>query len=163
MLALLSGPEGRLQAWAYALVYGLTSVLAFGLLSLRNDPLEYKNLRGLGYAEPGYALSLAASLASLSGLPPLVGFFAKYGVFVAAFRAGYLWPGIVALLGALIGYFAYWRPISWLYQPGEALPVRQTSLALGALLLLLFGVAPALLWGWLDYLYGIAGFFLPRP
>lgn len=163
LLALLSGPEGRLQAWAYALVYGLTSVLAFGLLSLRNDPLEYKSLRGLGYSYPGYALGLAGSLASLSGLPPLIGFFAKYGVFVAAFRAGYLLPGIVALLGALIGYFAYWRPISWLYQPGEALTVRRAGLALGALLLLVFGVAPAFLWGWMDYLYGIAGFFLPRP
>ncbi len=163
LLALLSGPEGRLQAWAYALVYGFTSVLTFGLLSLRNDPLEYKSLRGLGYAEPGYAIALAASLASLSGLPPLIGFFAKYGVFVAAFRTGYLLPGIVALLGALIGYFAYWRPISWLYQPGEALTVQRRGLAIGTILLLVFGVAPALLWGWMDYLYGVAGFFLPRP
>lgn len=163
LLALVSGPEGRLQAWAYAVVYGLMSVLAFGLLALREEPLEYKNLRGLGYARPGYGLALALALGSLSGIPPLVGFFAKYAVFVAAFRAGYGLPAILALIGALIGYYAYWRPISWLYQPGEAPPVFRPALALGAILLLGIGVLPLLLWGAMDYLYGLAGFFLPRP
>ncbi|MCS7189798.1 MAG: NADH-quinone oxidoreductase subunit N [Bacteroidia bacterium] len=163
LLALVSGPEGRLQAWAYSLLYALTSVIAFGLLSLREEPLEYKSLRGLGYQEPGYAAALALSFASLSGMPPLVGFFAKYGVFVAGFRAGHFIAASVALIGALMGYFAYWRPISWLYQRGKALTLKMPILAIGAILLLLIGVLPLMVWGWMDYLYGIAGFFLARP
>jgi len=163
LLALVSGPEGRLQAWAYALVYGLMSVLAFGLIGLKPEPLNEKALRGLGYRHPAYALALALTLASLSGMPPLAGFFAKYGLFVAAFRAGHGLAALIALVGALIGYAYYWRPIAWLYQSGEGVTARAPVLALGALLLVVLGLLPSLLWGWLDYLYGIAGFFLPRP
>lgn len=163
LLGLVSGPEGRLQAWAYALVYGLMSVLAFGLISLKPEPLEEKALRGLGYRQPLYTLALVLTLASLSGMPPLAGFFAKYGLFVAAFRAGHGLPALVALLGALIGYYYYWRPVAWLYQGGEGVTARAPALALGALLLIVLGLIPPLLWGWLDYLYGLAGFFLPRP
>jgi len=163
LLALVSGPEGRLQAWAYAVVYGLMSALAFGLIGLKPEPLEEKALRGLGYRQPAYALALALTLASLSGMPPLAGFFAKYGLFVAAFRAGHTLPTAIALVGALIGYAYYWRPIAWLYQGGEGVTARAPVLAVGALLLVVLGLIPALLWGWMDYLYGIAGFFLPRP
>jgi NADH-quinone oxidoreductase subunit N len=75
LLALVSGPEGRLQGWVYALVYGLMSVLVFGLVGLKAEPLDYKALRGLGYRQPGYALALGLGLAALSGMPPLVGFW----------------------------------------------------------------------------------------
>ncbi|MCX7606903.1 MAG: NADH-quinone oxidoreductase subunit N [Bacteroidia bacterium] len=163
LLGLVSGPEGRLQAWGYTLVYALTSTLTFGLLSLRAEPMEYKSLRGLGYNQPGYALAVAICLASLSGMPPLIGFFAKYGIFTAAFRAGYWLPSIVALIGALIGYFYYWRPIAWMYQAGEEIPIRMPALALSTGVLVGLGLLPMALWGWLDYLYGLAGLFLPRP
>lgn len=163
LLGLLSGPEGHLQSWAYGLAYGLMSSVGFGLLALASEPLEYKTLRGLGYQRPGYAVALGLALASLSGMPPLVGFFAKYAVFASAFRAGHLMPTLIALTAALIGYFYYWRPIAWMYQQGEGIVPVRTVLATGAFLLLLLGIVPALLWGWLDYLYGLAGYFQSRP
>ncbi|MCS6895215.1 MAG: hypothetical protein NZZ60_03575 [Bacteroidia bacterium] len=163
LLGLLSGAEGLLQSWAYALAYGLMSVMAFGLLSLSAEPLEYKSLRGLGYHRPGYAVALGIALASLSGIPPLIGFFAKYAIFASAFRAGLTVPAFIALGAALIGYFYYWRPISWMYQRSEASLAARPVLAMGAILLILLGLLPALLWGWLDYLYGLAGYFQPRP
>ncbi|MEN3040783.1 MAG: NADH-quinone oxidoreductase subunit N [Bacteroidia bacterium] len=163
LLGLLSGSEGVLQAWAYALAYGLMSVMTFGLLSLSAEPLEYKALRGLGYHQPGYAVGLAISLASLSGMPPLIGFFAKYAIFTAAFRAGLIIPTLLALGSALVGYFYYWRPIAWMYHRAEVPFSPRPVLAMGAVLLLLLGLTPALLWGWLDYLYSLAGYFQPRP
>lgn len=159
LLALVSGPEGRLQAWVYALAYGLMSTITFGLLALRAEPLEYKTLRGLGHRRPAYAMALAVGLASLSGMPPFIGFFAKYAVFTAAFKAGFVIPAIVAILSALLGYFYYWRPIAWMYQRGEGVMPVRAVLAMGAIILLLLGIVPALLWGWMDYLYGLAGFF----
>ena len=160
LLGLISGAEGLLQGWAYALAYGLMSLLAFGLFSLDGSPVEIDRLRGVGYERPGYGAALALSLAALSGMPPLMGFLAKYGVFVTAFRSGFLLPALIGLLGALVGYYAYWKPIATLYQVGESrliapLPVLSVSV----LLLLLVGILPVLLWGWLDYLYGIAGYF----
>lgn len=163
LLGILSGPEGHLQSWAYALAYGLMSSVGFGLLAIAPEPLEYKTLRGLGYQRPGYATALGIALASLSGMPPLIGFFAKYAVFVSAFRAGHLIPPLIALVAALIGYFYYWRPIAWMYQQGEGIVPVRTVLATGALLLLILGIVPALLWGWMDHLYGLAGYFQTRP
>ncbi|MCS7153302.1 MAG: NADH-quinone oxidoreductase subunit N [Bacteroidia bacterium] len=163
LLGLVSGAEGRLQAQAYAMVYGIMSSLAFGLLALAAEPLEYKALRGLGYQKPTYAIALAVALASLSGLPPFAGFFAKYAVFASAFRAGHVGATIAAIVAAVIGYFYYWRPIAWMFQPGEGhLPVR-TALATGTIVLLILGVIPAIVWGWMDYLYGLAGYFQTQP
>jgi len=160
LLGLISGAEGLLQGWAYALAYGLMSLLAFGLGSLDGSPVEIDRLRGAGYERPGYGAALALSLAALSGMPPLIGFLAKYGVFVVAFRSGFILPALVGLLGALIGYYAYWKPVATLYQIGESrliapLPVLSVSV----LLLIVVGLFPVLLWGWLDYLYGMAGYF----
>lgn len=160
LLALVSGVEGLLQGWAYALAYALMSGVAFGLAVVRGGPAELSQLRGLGYAMPGYGLGLTLSLVTLAGMPPFMGFFAKYGVMLAAFRAGHVWPAILALLGALIGYYAYWRPVSEIYQgsEGRALPLPVLSLA--SVLLILIGVLPLLLWGWLDHLYSVAGYFV---
>ncbi len=160
LLGLVSGSEGLLQGWAYGLVYGLMSVLGFGLASLDGSPVEIERLRGLGYEKAGYGAALALSLAALSGMPPLAGFLAKYGVFVTAFRSGVTFPAMIALLGAVIGYYAYWKPIAALYQIAEnrtatPLPVLSVSV----LLLIGVGALPFVLWGWMDYLFGIAGYF----
>lgn len=161
LLGLASGPEGLLQGWAYALAYGLMSILSFGLASMDGGSVEIERLRGLGYERGGYGVALALSLAALSGMPPLIGFLAKYGVFVAAFRSGLIIPAVIALLGAVIGYYVYWKPIAALYQVAQTrvsapLPVLSVSV----LILLVVGVLPFVLWGWLDYLYGIAGYFV---
>ncbi len=159
LLGLVSGPEGLLQGWSYGLAYGLMSLIAFGLGTVQGGPVEVSQLRGLGHKMPGYGMGLALGLMALSGMPPLLGFFAKYGVFAVAFRAGYLVPATIALLGALIGYYAYWKPIAALYQPAESRPLPLPVLSLSVLLLVLLGLVPFLFGGWLDYFYGLAGYF----
>ncbi len=160
LLGLVSGSEGVLQGWAYALAYGLMSLIGFGLVSLEGAPVEIERLRGLGYERAGYGAALALSLAALSGMPPLIGFLAKYGVFVTAFRSGLLMPALIALLGAIIGYYAYWKPIAALYQVTQSKVVMPLPiLSVSVLILVVVGVLPFILWGWMDYLYGVAGYF----
>jgi NADH:ubiquinone oxidoreductase subunit 2 (subunit N) len=89
-----------------------------------------------------------------------VGFLAKYGVFVTAFKSGFVLPAVIALLGALIGYYAYWKPVALLYQVSESRPALPLPvLSVSVLLLILVGALPVLLWGWMDHLYGVAGYF----
>ena len=160
LLGLVGGSEGLLQGWAYALAYALMSLLVFGLSTVGGSPVDMERLRGLGYERPGYGAALTLSLAALSGMPPLVGFLAKYGVFVTAFKSGFVLPAVIALLGALIGYYAYWKPVALLYQVSESRPALPLPvLSVSVLLLILVGALPVLLWGWMDYLYGIAGYF----
>ena len=68
-------------------------VFAF-ILTMERDgqPVEaVADLAGLSRSRPGQALAVAVLMFSLAGLPPMVGFFAKFFVFKAAVDAG-LWP-----------------------------------------------------------------------
>jgi NADH-quinone oxidoreductase subunit N len=66
-------------------------------------------------------------MASLAGIPPLFGFFAKLMVLKAAIDGGMLWLAIVAIVFAIIGAFYYLRIIKVMYFDS---PVDDAKLAL---------------------------------
>jgi NADH-quinone oxidoreductase subunit N len=85
------------------------------------------------------------------GIPPLAGFVAKFYLFGAAVRAGYLWLTVIAVLNSAIAAYYYLRVIVYMYMrepDGEGLAVA-SSLAGGLALtialvgIVLLGVAPA--------------------
>jgi NADH-quinone oxidoreductase subunit N len=105
---------------------------------------------------PFLAWMLATGLGSLAGIPPTIGFVAKFLVIVAAFSAGLWWLSGIALLcvGAGVFYYFGWlrEAFQRIWLPEERLaeisaPVQvawQSRLALLALssALLLGGTAP---------------------
>jgi NADH-quinone oxidoreductase subunit N len=104
------------------------------------------------------ALTMAMALFSFAGVPPLAGFFAKFGVLqplLAADSSLYIGVGIFAILMALVGCFYYLRVVKVMYfdEAKQAFPApkgwTQADMLLGinALLLLGLGLAPdALIW-----------------
>ena len=60
-------------------------------------------LRGYFYVNPILALSLAITIFSFVGVPPLVGFFAKQMVLSAALDSGYVFLSLVAILTSVVG------------------------------------------------------------
>ena len=52
---------------------------------------------------------------SMAGVPPTLGFYAKFSVLQAALQAGYLWLVVFAVLMAVIGAFYYLRVIKLMY------------------------------------------------
>jgi hypothetical protein len=60
-------------------------------------------LRGYFYVNPVLALSLAITIFSFVGVPPLVGFFAKQMVLSAALDSGYVFLSLVAILTSVVG------------------------------------------------------------
>lgn len=64
-------------------------------------------LRGYFYVNPVLALSLAITIFSFVGVPPLVGFFAKQMVLSAAVDSGYIFLSLVAILTSVIGSVYY--------------------------------------------------------
>ena len=64
-------------------------------------------LRGYFYVNPFLALSLAITIFSFVGVPPLVGFFAKQMVLSAALDNGYVFLSLVAILTSVIGAVYY--------------------------------------------------------
>lgn len=78
------------------------------LLDKSNSPIQLiSQLKGYFYVNPYLALSLAITIFSFAGIPPLVGFFAKQMVFSAALDSGYVFLTLVAVLTSVVGGVYY--------------------------------------------------------
>ena len=165
LLGLLSGVIGgnalsRNDAYTAALFYVITYVImsvgAFGmLLYLSRAGFDCENLddlKGLSKTSPWYAFLMLILMFSLAGIPPTAGFYAKLAVLSAAVTAGYLWLAVAAVVLSLVGAFYYLRIVKLMYfdeppqgaaAPGH--PEMRWLLSANGLLLLLFGIAPAML------------------
>jgi NADH-ubiquinone oxidoreductase chain 2 len=64
-------------------------------------------LKGYYYINPVLSLSLAITLFSFAGIPPLIGFFAKQMVLSAAIDNGYILMSLVAILTSVISAVYY--------------------------------------------------------
>jgi len=130
LLALAISSEESVDAFLFYIVqYSLTNVdaffviLAFGYMinnnattsaQLSGDTYDIQfisQLRGQFRANPVLGLSLAICLFSMAGVPPLVGFFAKYTVLYTAIHNGYTFLAIIAILASVVSAVYYLRVI----------------------------------------------------
>ena len=113
------GPLGYSAAMYYAIAYALMSTAAFGaiiLLSRRGFEAEMvDDFRGLWGRSPLHALLVLFVMASLAGVPPFLGFWAKLEVLRAAVDAGMVWLAVVGVVCAVIGAFYYLRVIKVMF------------------------------------------------
>jgi NADH-quinone oxidoreductase subunit N len=56
-------------------------------------------------------------MVALAGLPPTAGFIAKFGVFYAAVKAGYVYLAAIGILAAIVSVYYYLRVVVYLYMP----------------------------------------------
>jgi NADH-quinone oxidoreductase subunit N len=108
--------------------------------------------RGLARRHPWAAGLLAVFMLSLTGIPPLSGFWAKYYVFLSGVQAGLTWLVVVAVISSVISAFFYLRVlvVAYLQEPageqGETAPGRTPALGLAlglaGLLTVAIGLAP---------------------
>ncbi|HEX7914967.1 NADH-quinone oxidoreductase subunit NuoN [Rudaea sp.] len=132
LLGLANGtPSGFAAAMFYAIAYAIMSAAAFGSIQLLArvgfEAEEIDDFKGLNQRNPWYAFVVLLVMASLAGIPPLFGFFAKLMVLKAALDAGMLWLAIVAIVFAIVGAFYYLRVIKVMYFDA---PVQKGELAL---------------------------------
>lgn len=71
-------------------------------------------LRGFFHINSYLSLSLAITIFSFVGVPPLMGFFAKQMVLSAALDSGYIIMCLIAILTSVIGAVYYRAPL-WIY------------------------------------------------
>jgi NADH-quinone oxidoreductase subunit N len=111
------------------------------------EGLALDDYAGLGWRRPGLALAMALFMLSLTGLPPTVGFVAKFYVFRAAIDAGYLWLALVGVLTSLVSAYYYLRVVIIMYMregEGRALtpPALNFAVGLTALATFILGLLP---------------------
>jgi NADH-quinone oxidoreductase subunit N len=63
--------------------------------------------RGLATRHPWLAAAMALFMLSLTGVPPLAGFFGKFYIFSAALDAHLLWLTIIAVINSVISAYYY--------------------------------------------------------
>jgi NADH-quinone oxidoreductase subunit N len=113
------GAEGYAAAMFYAISYSIMSAAAFGvivLLSSRGfEADQIDDYKGLNARDPWTAGLVLCVMASLAGVPPFLGFWAKLVVLRAAVQGDMLWLAIVGIVFAVIGAFYYLRMIKVMY------------------------------------------------
>ncbi len=150
---LAANPNGYSAAMFYAVAYVLTSLASFGMIMLLSrDGFEADQLadfKGLNQRSPWWAFMMLLVMFSLAGVPPTVGFYAKFAVIQAAVDADFVWLAVVAVLASLVGAFYYLRVVKLMYfdDATDIAPIAargDTSALLSAngLALLAFGILP---------------------
>jgi NADH-ubiquinone oxidoreductase chain 2 len=78
------------------------------LMDKNNSPIQLINqLKGYYYINPLLAISLAITIFSFAGVPPLIGFFGKQMVISAALDKGLIFLSLVAITTSVIGGVYY--------------------------------------------------------
>ena len=78
------------------------------LLDKTNSPIQLiTQLKGYFFINPVLSLSLAITIFSFAGIPPLVGFFGKQMILSAAIDNGYIFMALVAILTSVISAVYY--------------------------------------------------------
>jgi len=70
----------------------------------------------MGFKNPLISGFMVICLASLSGLPPTSGFFAKFFVLAELFSSeSYIWLAVVAIINSVISLYYYFRIVKSMY------------------------------------------------
>ena len=167
-LAFFSWSSGSANAILYyALSYGLTTIGAFGAVDVVERAAGSDRLDaflGLHKRNPLLAAVLLVLFLSLAGIPPLVGFWAKFNLFSAVLRSsgGALPLALVALAVAFsaVSLYYYLQVLKRVYvkpalddSPLKANPVTMIVLLGIAVAVVVLGCLPALLQGWIASFY----------
>jgi NADH-quinone oxidoreductase subunit N len=151
LMGLAAGTEaGATALLIYLTIYVVMNIGVFAfILNMEKDGKPVTDIAALGLysrREPGRAAALAVLMFSLAGVPPLVGFFGKFYVLVAAVDAGLVWLAVAGVVAAVIAAFYYLRIVYLMYfaEPTEALdgrmPMLHGALLAGSALLMVFGI-----------------------
>jgi NADH-ubiquinone oxidoreductase chain 2 len=73
------------------------------------------NFKGMHFSDPFLAFCLSVTIFSLTGIPPLIGFFAKQQVLLASMQLDYYFISIIAIFTSVIGAAYYLRIIKFIY------------------------------------------------
>jgi NADH-quinone oxidoreductase subunit N len=161
LLGMMSGVVGGNTANAapaysaamyYVITYVLTTLGSFGVIMMLArsgfEAEELADFRGLARRSPWYAIVMTALMFSLAGVPPAMGFMAKWAILQSVVATGQYWLALVAVLFSLIGAFYYLRVVKtmWFDEAVDASPIvtpldMRVVLSLNGVLVVVLGIA----------------------
>ena len=153
-LGIIAGTQsGYAASMFYIIVYALMGLGSFGMIIVLGragyeaDRLD--DFRGLNERSPWLAFLMLILMLSMAGVPPFVGFWAKWSVLREVVAADYTWLAALAVFFAVIGLFYYLRMVRLMYfeEPEDTAPLAsgadvRVMISTNGLLILALGIYP---------------------
>ena len=103
----------------YLFAYMFMNLGAFGVLAYLSKAGKecetFEDISGLWKKRPYIALALGVFMFSLAGIPPTIGFFAKYRIFLSAVQADFYWLAVIGILSSVVSAYYYLRVLVYAY------------------------------------------------
>jgi NADH-quinone oxidoreductase subunit N len=169
LVAFIPGSTMSIKAVSfYLMAYFITTLTAFGIVTVlsnkEKDAEDIESYSALFWQHPALACIFSSALLSLAGIPLTVGFVGKFYILAAGLQAGFWVTAFVLVMSSVIGLYYYLRIISTMFagqksiapQEEKANPVFYMvsiiALSVLSLLIIWFGVYPAGVMGFMEYL-----------
>jgi multicomponent Na+:H+ antiporter subunit D len=155
---------GSVLHLAFHATLKITLFFCAGAIYVNLHRENISELDGVGRVMPWTMGAFTAAAIGLSGVPPLNGFVSKWWLGWGAIEAGNVLPVAVLALSGLLnaGYLlpiagrAFLRPAKGLAGKGEASPLMVAPVLLAAVVSLLFGLVPNLVFRFFDLARAVA-------
>ena len=120
LIALVAANDDGVKASSiYMFSYMVMNIAIFTILlsiKVKNEYLvNISDLKGLSKSNPIVSLSISIIMLSMAGIPPFVGFFGKFYVFIAAIENDLYVLSILGVLASVISAYYYLRIIKIMY------------------------------------------------
>ena len=147
LLGLAAGTAAGVQAMlVYMAIYVAMNIGTFAfILSMEKDGAPVTQIDALNLysrKEPLKALAMLVLLFSLAGVPPMLGFFAKFAVLRAVVEGGMPGVAVLGVIASVIGAFYYLRIVYLMYfgTEREGLETRMVPVQWGLLMVSAFAM-----------------------
>jgi len=158
----------------YLLAYTFMTLGAFGVLVALEREKQVaqtlETLSGLSIRRPGLAALMAIFMFSLTGVPPFIGFAAKFYIIQSAVTTELYVLAVIMVVNSAISAYYYLRILVVMYmQPGERLTITSPTLPFGtyvvngvmAAAVLVIGVFPETVMPVINQIFDKGMFYFP--
>jgi NADH-quinone oxidoreductase subunit N len=125
-----TGEMGMSVIIYFMLIYGLSNLAVFGVLSIvfnATGKESMDDLNGFYATNPRLSLIMLVSLFSLAGIPPVAGFFGKFFLFTAAASNGMYMLVLIAVLNATLSLYYYLLVVKAMFINKNESPIRKLT------------------------------------
>ncbi len=157
LIGIVAGTSGGIGSMiVYMAIYMIMTAGTFGIvLTMRRDGHAVKkidDLAGFSRNSPWMAYTLALLMFSMSGIPPLAGFFGKFLIFKAAVASGFYVLAVLGVLASVVAAYYYLRIIKVMFfdEPADKFDedvgfARRTVIFISLFFIVIFIVKPSAL------------------
>ena len=142
--------DGISASMTYLTIYLIMTIAAFALIeSIASEDyqhIELGDLKGLSKSHPLIAFMLLFCMFSMVGIPPFIGFYAKWIVLSELVNNGMIWFALIGIIMSVIAAYYYLRVVWFMYFENNDQAIRNygilnaqsiTSIMVSAMLLLI--------------------------